>query len=157
MRCVAVASSSRGYQTSGTVMTRPSRRLTLIASSVNWTSSTRSSVLLCADDAEKLIPCLQKPLPRIPHHRLYLAQFVGAKSKVARQLDGTKPEFSRQIVAVNMNIWRLVGLVTVEVEAIRAGSQPRRHPGILPKHSGKPRSLGPKQTAFILTSVSIAC
>src|SRR5208337_3912150 len=79
----AVASSSRGYQTSGTVMTRPSRRLTLMVSSVNWTSSTRSSALLCADDAEKLIPCLQKPLTRIPHQRLYLAPFMGAKSKVA--------------------------------------------------------------------------
>src|SRR5467141_3516007 len=100
-------------------MTRPSRRLTLMVSSVNCTSSTRSSVLLCADDAEKLIPCLQKPLPQIPHHRLYLAQFVSAKSKVARQLDGTNPEFSRQIVAVNMNVWRLVGFVTVKVETIR--------------------------------------
>src|ERR1039457_135191 len=99
-------------------MTRPSRRLTLIASSVNWTSSTRSSELLCADDAEKLIPCLQKPLPRIPHHRLYPAQFVGAKSKVARQLDGTKPEFSRQIVAVNMNVWGLVRLMTLDRKSV---------------------------------------
>src|SRR5450759_858466 len=72
-------------------MTRPSRRLTLMASSENWTSSTRSSVLLCADDAEKLIPCLQKLVTRIGHYRLYRAQFVGAKSKVARKLDRTKP------------------------------------------------------------------
>jgi hypothetical protein len=50
---------------------------------------------------------------------LYLAQFVSAKSKVARQLDGTNPEFRRQIVAVNMNVWRLVGFVTVKVETIR--------------------------------------
>src|SRR5580693_335565 len=37
-------------------MTRPSRRLTLSVSSVDCTSSTRSS----AADAEKLIPCLQQ-------------------------------------------------------------------------------------------------
>jgi hypothetical protein len=71
---------------------------------------------------------------------LYLAQFVGTKSKVARQLDGTKPKFGRQIVAVNMDVWRLVGLVTIEIEAIRAGSQHRRHPGILTKGSKQPHS-----------------
>jgi hypothetical protein len=110
---------------------------------VNWTSSTRSSLLLCADDAEKLIPCLQKTLTRIPHHRLYLAQFVGAKSKVACQLDGTKPEFSRQIVAVNMNVRRFVGLVTVKVETIRAGSQHRRHPEILSRVAGSGEKMIP--------------
>jgi len=58
---------------------------------------------------------------------------VGAKSKVACQLDRIKPEFGRQIVAVNMNVRRLIRLVTIEVEAIRAGSEHRRHPGILAK------------------------
>jgi len=51
---------------------------------------------------------------------------VGAKSKVACQLDRIKPEFGRQIVAVNMNVRGLVRLVTVEVEAIRAGSRADR-------------------------------
>src|SRR5580698_7489008 len=58
LRCAGVALSRRGYQTSGTVMTRPSRKLTLSASSVDWASNTRSS----AADAEKLIPCLPEIL-----------------------------------------------------------------------------------------------
>ena len=58
---------------------------------------------------------------------------MGAESKVACQLNRIKPEFGRQIVAVNMNVRRLVRLVTIEVEAIRAGSEHRRHPGILAK------------------------
>jgi hypothetical protein len=37
-------------------------------------------------------------------HRLYSAQFVGAKPKIARQLDWVKPELSRQVVAINMNV-----------------------------------------------------
>src|SRR5450432_3653510 len=86
-RCVGVAPSSRGYHTKGTVMTRPSRRLTLSVSSVDCTSSTRSS----ATDAEKLIPCLQEFFPVPGHHRLYLAQFVGAKPKITRQLDWIEP------------------------------------------------------------------
>src|SRR5208282_2270880 len=76
-------------------MTRPSRRLTLSVSSVDCTSSTRSS----AADAEKLMPCLQELFPVPGHHRLYSAQFVGAKPKIARQLDWVKPELSRQVVA----------------------------------------------------------
>ena|SRR6185437_15181961 len=52
LRCAGVAFNKRGYQTRGTVMTRPSRKLTLKASSANWTSSTRSS----AAAAEKVIP-----------------------------------------------------------------------------------------------------
>ena len=59
----AVAFSRRGYHTSGTAMTRPSRRLTPSVSSVNCTSSTRSSAV----DAEKLIPCLHKVLPVLDH------------------------------------------------------------------------------------------
>lgn len=44
-------------QTSRTLITRPSRRDTLSASSVKERSSTRSSAVI----AEELIPCLSKP------------------------------------------------------------------------------------------------
>jgi hypothetical protein len=59
-------------------MTRPSRRFTLIGSSVNCTSSTRSS----AADAEKLVPA--KSVTRIRHHRLHLARLVGAATIIGR-------------------------------------------------------------------------
>jgi len=64
---------------------------------------------------------------------LYLAQFMGAKSKVCRQLYGIKPEFSGQIVAIDMNMSRLIRLVTVEIETIRARPQYRRHGAIVAK------------------------
>jgi len=54
-RCTGVACSSRGYQTKGTVMVRPSKRSTLMASSVTRTSLTRSPAL----GSKVVIPCLQ--------------------------------------------------------------------------------------------------
>src|SRR5579863_10000383 len=123
LRCVGVALSRRGYQTRGTLMTRPSRSDTLSASSLNATSSTRSSVVI----AEEPIPRLQEKRPVLCHHRLYCAEFVCAKSEIRCELDRIEPEFRRQIVAVDMNVRRLVRLVTVEVETVRARPQHRRH------------------------------
>src|ERR1035437_6334258 len=93
-------------------MTRPSRRLTLSVSSVDCTSSTRSSLIWRR--SEKLIPCLQEFFPILGHHRLYRAQFVGAKPKIARQLGWVNPELSRQVVAIDMNVRRFVGFVKTE-------------------------------------------
>ena len=69
-----VALRGRGIEqarmhTTGTEITRPSRKETLSASSLNATSKTRSS----AAAAEKLIPGLQKLRPAFAHKRLYLA------------------------------------------------------------------------------------
>ncbi len=38
-----------------------------------------------------------------------------------------KPDFDRRIAAVNVDVGRLVGFVTVEVEAIRATAKNRWH------------------------------
>ncbi len=54
-RSSGVACSNRGYHAKGTVMVRPSKRSTLMASSVTRTSLTRSPDL----GSEVLIPCLQ--------------------------------------------------------------------------------------------------
>ena len=54
-RCSDVACSRRGYHAKGTVMVRPSKRSTLIASSVTRTSLTRSPAL----GSKVVIPCLQ--------------------------------------------------------------------------------------------------
>jgi hypothetical protein len=53
-RCSGVACSKRGYQARGTVMVRPSKRSTLIASSVKRTSLTRSPDFLFTDNSNIL-------------------------------------------------------------------------------------------------------
>src|SRR5579863_2738813 len=111
LRCVGVALSRRGYQTRGTLMTRPSRNDTLSASSLNTTSSTRSSVVI----AEEPIPCLQEQSPVINYYGLYRAEFVCAKPEIRGELDRIKPEFRRQIVPVDMNVPWLVWLMTIEI------------------------------------------
>lgn len=56
---------------------------------------------------------------------------MGAKSKVAGQLHRIKPEFGREIVAIDMYVGRLVGFMAVKVEPIGAGAERRRHGGIV--------------------------
>src|SRR5712671_1145191 len=113
-------------------MTRPSRRLTLRASSVDCTSSTRSS----AADAEKLIPRLLEFCTVLCHKRLYRAEFVRAKPKIIRQLYRFQPELSRRLVAIDMDVRRFVWLVTVKIKTIRAGPEHSRHAEILANSHG---------------------
>ena len=49
---------------------------------------------------------------------------------------GSSQNFADRSVAVDMNVRRLVWLVIVEVEAVRAGPQHRRHGRILTKSAG---------------------
>jgi hypothetical protein len=65
------------------------------------------------------------------HQQLYLSEFVSAKSKIARELNRINPKFSSKIVPINVDVRRLVRLVTVEIKAIRTGSQDRWHSGIV--------------------------
>jgi hypothetical protein len=68
---------------------------------------------------------------------LYLAQFVGAKSKVRRQLHRIEPEFCGNVIAIDMNMRRLVRLMAVEIESVGARAQYRRHGAIVAKGPGK--------------------
>jgi hypothetical protein len=55
-RWLGVAFSKRGYQTSSTLMTRPSRSETVRASSLKATSSTRSSAVIAEELIHSWIP-----------------------------------------------------------------------------------------------------
>src|ERR1035438_1577366 len=65
----------------------------------------------------------------------------GAKPKIARQLDWSEPELSRQVVAIDMNVSRFVGFMAIEVETIRARPEDSRHARILPKHYDEESSI----------------
>jgi hypothetical protein len=54
-------------------------------------------------------------------------QLFGRETEVPCKADWLQPELGRQIIPVNMDMRRLIGFVTVEVEAVRAASQDDRH------------------------------
>jgi len=59
------------------------------------------------------------------HYRLYRAQFVGAKPKIACQLNRLEPELSRQVLAIDMNVGQFVGFVAIKnrTDKGRTGAQ----------------------------------
>jgi hypothetical protein len=63
----------------------------------------------------------------LDYQQLYLAEFVCAKPQVCRQLDRMEPELGGGVVAIHVNMRRLIRLMAVEIESIGAGSERRRH------------------------------
>src|SRR6266540_606870 len=117
-RWAAVALNKRGYQASGTVIVRPSRRPTLKVSCVNFTSVTRSSAV----SAKMPMPSLQECRLMLSDQFLKPPQLLGCEAEVPCEADRLQPELRRQIVPVNMDMRRLIGFMAVEVEAVRAAS-----------------------------------
>ena len=54
------------------------------------------------------------------------------KPKVDSQCDRLEPELRREVVSIHMDMARLVRLMTVEIDPIRASSQNSWHGLILP-------------------------
>ncbi len=68
------------------------------------------------------------------HQFLKPPQLLGREAEVPCEADWLHPEVGRQIIPVNMDMRRLMGFMAVEVEAVRAASQDRRHErSILPR------------------------
>jgi len=70
---------------------------------------------------------LQQIIDVILDQTLDVAQLWGSKSKITRQTYGRQPKLARRLVAVDMHVRGLVGLVRVEVDAVRATSQHGGH------------------------------
>src|SRR5208337_4414978 len=87
-RWAAVALNKRGYQASGTVMVRPSRRATLRVSLVNFTSATRSS----AASAKMPMPSLQECRFMFGDQFLNPPQLLGREPEVPREPDRLQVE-----------------------------------------------------------------
>src|SRR5687768_9438897 len=103
-RWAAVALNRRGYQASGTVMVRPSRKPTLMVSFRNFTSTTRSS----AASAKMPMPSLQQFGPMFNHQFLNPPQLLRGETEVSCQSHRLQPELRRQVVPIDMDVWRLV-------------------------------------------------
>ena len=87
-RASGVACSNRGYHAKGTVMVRPSKRSTLMESSVTCTSLTRSPDL----GSEVLIPCLQELFLVFRCQCFQCPQLPRRKPKIICQRHRLKPE-----------------------------------------------------------------
>jgi hypothetical protein len=60
-------------------------------------------------------------------------QLVCREPEVPCECDGPQPEFCRQVVAVNVDVRRLIRFMAEEVHAIGSTPQDRRHSRILPQ------------------------
>src|SRR5260370_5655058 len=94
-------------------MVRPSPRPTLKVSFVNLTAVTRSSAV----SAKMPMPSLQQCHLMLNHHFLKPTQRLGREAKVPCEADRLQPELGRQIVLINVDMWRFVWLLVVAVEA----------------------------------------
>ena len=143
-RWAAVALNKRGYQASGTVMVRPSRRATLRVSLVNFTSATRSS----AASAKMPMPSLQECRFMCGDQFLNPPHLPGREPEVPREPDRLQPELGREIVPIDMDMRRLMQFVAVEVKAVRTGPQDSRHEILIAKTLGPPRRCIPAHWAI---------
>jgi hypothetical protein len=68
------------------------------------------------------LPLLQQIIDVILDQSLDVASLWGSETKITRQTDGGQPKLARRLIAVDVDVRGLVGLVRVEVDAVWAGS-----------------------------------
>jgi len=106
---------SRGNQTRGTAIVRPS-----LSSTVSPSSSTRA---FSADGSRNsvpdvVIPKSQQVLGPLFNQRFDPPQFGAAKRSAPFQLYRSKPELGFAFVAFNMHMWRLIRIRRIEKEPV---------------------------------------
>src|SRR5688572_18196432 len=114
-RWAGLAAASLHDQASGTLITRPSPRCAVIASSV---TSTRS--ILAPPLAAVLIPRLQYPGPMVFNIRPDDVQLPARESVIQGQRDRLEPELAHHPLAADVHVPRLPAVEAVEKEPIRA-------------------------------------
>lgn len=107
-------------QASGALMVRPSRRSTLMVSSVMRTSLTRSPAL----GSEVAIPRLQEVPAVFQNQAFDPPKFFRREPQVVDHSNGIQPELRRQIVTVDVDVRRLLQVVAHEVDPVGTGGQP---------------------------------
>ena len=66
----------------------------------------------------------------LANYFFYPPQLPCTKTKVKRKRHRIQPELSRLRIAINMNVRRLIGLMAVKVDAVRAWFQDRWHDNV---------------------------
>lgn len=73
----------------------------------------------------------EQGLAMFVHEPLDVAQLGRVEAVVRGERDGAQPELGLQVLALDVNMGRLVSFPAVKVETIRADAQDRGHDGIL--------------------------
>src|SRR5579864_3410465 len=113
LRSFTVACASRGYQSKGTAIVRPSDNST--------DSRSRDTCKLVAlatmtSAVEELIPRLQEMLLMLDDYCLDSSDLIGTKPMTALQLHGFEPELGLQVVAFDMNMRRFTTVTGIKEE-----------------------------------------
>lgn len=61
----------------------------------------------------------------------YPGELLRGKAQISRQSHRCEPKLSREILAINVDMRRLIGFMTVKVESVRAAPEHSWHEGIL--------------------------
>ncbi len=61
------------------------------------------------------------------YHPADARQFDGGEAYISGQFDGMKPKLAAGRITVDVNVWRLIRLMSVEIQAIGPFTQNRRH------------------------------
>ena len=73
------------------------------------------------------MPGLNDSLLIVVHDPLDFGKLASSEAQIPGQTDGLDPEPGREIIAIDVDVRRLVGLVAVEVEPVGPVSEDGRH------------------------------
>lgn len=122
-RCESVAWARRGYQSSGTVIVRPSLRTTVRSFLPTLTSFARWSF----NSGEVAMPTGKYCRPLLNYQCFDLIHVALRKALVpSKSYLWLEPKFGFAVMTLNMNLWRFSSLVRVE-ESVRTKSEDARH------------------------------
>ncbi len=119
-RSSGVTWTSRGNQTNGTEMVRPSLRSTLKVSSVTVTFSAVGTAI---STAEILIPRLQECSVMIVYKLVHSTNLSAGKSSTPVQSDRLKPELGQFLFTFDMHMRRFIAIPCIEEKTVRPDSQ----------------------------------
>src|SRR6266851_2349764 len=126
---LSVAWNRRGYQARGAAMLRPSANST---DSVSLLISTCVASGVGLSAVKELIPCLQE-VPLVSLHQIAdSVDLLPTEPMAAFDLDRVEPELRLAVVALNVNVRRLVAVAGVEEKPKRSAAVHRGNPPMLP-------------------------
>jgi hypothetical protein len=124
LRSSGLPCKSRGYHARGAEMVRPSLRSIMRASSVTVTCC---AVAIRISIAKEFIPPPQKAFSVFLYEPLYPIDFSSAETPAVLKPDRIKPEFGLILVALNVNVRRLITVTRIKEESVRTTDQDSWH------------------------------
>jgi hypothetical protein len=107
-RCAAEARLSRGYQSSGVAIRRPSASVTISSVAVNSTERACKSPMSIS---KVLMPSFQECCTILFQVADYIADFMGRKPGIDRNIQIVKPEFGLTAARSDVDMGRFIALI----------------------------------------------